>query len=160
MRLGDGGLRHSRMTEHTPMSPIARLEVIATGSRRRWTLDEKHRIVAESYRAPRIVSATARRHGLTPSQLFTWRRLESQGRLTADVDEPAFVPAVVTSAPPTSPWTSGSEGLPAGPEAVSPPPAVARGVMEIVLAAGCRVIVDKDVNGAALARVIAVLARR
>jgi hypothetical protein len=70
-------------------------------------------------------------------------------------------PAVVTSAPPTSPWTSGSEGLPAGPEAVSSPSgAAARGVMEIVLAAGCRVIVDKDVNGAALARVIAVLAGR
>jgi transposase len=149
------------MTDHTPMSPIARLEVIATGARRRWTLDEKHRIVAESYRAPRIVSATARRHGLTPSQLFTWRRLESQGRLTADEDEPAFVPAVVTSTPPTSAWRSGSECLPAGPEALSSPSgAVARGVMEIVLAAGCRVIVDKDVNGAALARVIAVLARR
>src|SRR5215217_9062283 len=138
------------MTEHTTMSSVSRLEVITTGARRRWTLDEKHRIVAESYRAPRIVSATARRHGLTPSQLFTWRRLESQGRLTADVDEPAFVPAVVTSAPPTSPWTSGSEGLPAGPEVVSSPSgAVARGVMEIVLAGGCRVIVAKDMNGAA-----------
>src|SRR3954468_3162272 len=149
------------MTDHTPMSSVSRLEVIATGARRRWTLEEKHRIVAESYRAPRIVSATARRHGVTPSQVFTWRRLESQGRLTADVDEPAFVPAVVTSAPPTSPRMSGSESLPAGPEAVSSPSgAVARGVMEIVLAAGCRVIVDKDVNGAALARVIAVLARR
>ena len=148
------------MTDHTPMSSVSRLEVIATGSRRRWTLDEKHRIVAESYRAPRIVSATARRHGLTPSQLFTWRRLASEGRLTADGDEPAFVPAVVTSAPPTSPWTSGSEGLRAGPEAVSSPSgAVARGVMEVVLPGGCRVIVDKDVNGAALARVMAVLAR-
>ena len=31
--------------------------------------------------------------------------------------------------------------------------------MEIVLAGGCRVIVDKDVNGAALARVVAVLTR-
>ena len=143
------------------MSSVSRLEVITTGARRRWTLDEKRRIVAESYRAPRIVSATARRHGLTPSQLFTWRLLESQGRLTAEVDELAFVPALVTSAPPTSPWTSGSEGLPAEPEAVSSPSgAAARGVMEIVLAAGCRVIVDKDVNGAALARVIAVLARR
>jgi len=142
------------------MSSVSRLEGIATGSRRRWTLNEKHRIVAESYGAPRIVSATARRHGLTPSQLFTWRRLASEGRLTADVDEPAFVPAVVTSALPTSPWTPGSEGLPAGSEAVSSPSiAVARGVMEIVLAAGCRVIVDKDVDGAALARVMAVLAR-
>ena len=87
--------------------------------------------------------------------------MESQGRLTADEDEPAFVPAVVTSAPPTSHWTSGSECLPAGREALSSPSgAVARGVREIVRAAGCRVIVDKDVNGAALARVIAVLARR
>src|SRR5215212_8522998 len=107
------------MTEHTPMSSVSRLAVITTGARRRWTLEEKRRIVAESYRAARIVSATARRHGLTPSQLFTWRRLESQGRLTADVDEPAFVPAVVTSAPPTSPWTSGSECLPAVPEAAT-----------------------------------------
>ena len=148
------------MVSHSPMSSVSRLEVIATGSRRRWTLEEKRRIVAESYGAPRIVSATARRHGLTPSQLFTWRRLESQGRLTADVDEPAFVPAVVTSAPPTSPWTSGSEGLPAVPEAVSSPSgAAARGVMEIVLVGGGRVIVDKDVNGAALARVMAVLVR-
>src|SRR5215204_4076503 len=124
------GLRHRRMAEHTPMSSVSRLEVITTGARRRWTLEEKRRIVAESDRAPRIVSATARRHGLTPSQLFTWRRLDSQGRLTADVDEPAFVPAVVTRALPTSPWTSGSVDLPAVPEAVnSPSGAAARGVM-------------------------------
>ena len=64
------------------MSSVSRLEVITTGARRRWTLEEKRRIVAESYRAPRIVSATARRHGLTPTQLFTWRRLDSEGRLT------------------------------------------------------------------------------
>ena len=85
------------------MSSVSRLEVIATGSRRRWTLEEKRRIVAESYRAPRIVSATARRHGLTPSQVFTWRRLASEGRLTADADEPTFVPALVTAALPASP---------------------------------------------------------
>src|SRR5215212_7493255 len=147
------------MTDHTPMSPISRLEVIATGSRRRWTLEEKRRIVAESYRAPRIVSATARRHGLTPSQLFTWRRLDSEGRLTADPDEPRFVPAIVAAAPPASTRMPGPEGLPAGPEAAtSSSGAVARGVMEIMLPGGCRVIVDKDVNGVALARVMAVLA--
>ncbi len=148
------------MTEHTPISSVSRLEVIATGSRRRWTLEEKHRIVAESYGAPRIVSATARRHGLTPSQLFTWRRLDSQGRLTADEDEPRFVPAIVADGQPATPLTLGPVGLPAVPEAaIASSGAVARGVMEIVLVGGGRVIVDKDVNGAALARVIAVLAR-
>src|SRR5215210_2137553 len=105
------------MTENTPMSSVSRIEVIATGSRRRWTLDEKLRIVAESYGAPRIVSATARRHGLTPSQLFTWRRLASEGYLTADADEPTFVPAVVASRPPTSTLTLGPACLPAAPEA-------------------------------------------
>jgi len=70
------------------MSSVSRLEVITTGARRRWTLEEKRRIVAESYRAPRIVSATARRHGLTPTQLFTWRRLDSEGRLTCPLFDP------------------------------------------------------------------------
>ena len=141
------------------MSSVSRLEVITTGARRRWTLEEKRRIVAESDRAPRIVSATARRHGLTPSQLFTWRRLDSEGRLTADADELTFVPARVAEGPATS-LTRGPACLPAAPEAATASSgAVARGVMEIVLAGGCRVIVDKDVNGAALARVVAALTR-
>lgn len=42
------------------MLKVSRLEVIATGSRRRWSVDEKQRIVAESLSAPRNVSATAR----------------------------------------------------------------------------------------------------
>ncbi len=142
------------------MSSVSRLEVIATGSRRRGTLDEKHRIVAESYRAPRIVSATARRHGLTPSQLFTWRRLESEGRLTADEDAPRFVPAIVADELPATPLIPDPACLPATPEAATASSgAVARGVMEITLPGGCQVIVDKDVNGAALARVVAVLTR-
>src|SRR3954463_16737332 len=107
------------MTEHTPMSSVSRLEVVATGGRRRWTLDEKRRIVAESYGAPRIVSATARRHGLTPSQLFTWRRLDSEGRLTADDDEPRFVPAIVADRLPATPPTPGPACRPAAPDAAT-----------------------------------------
>jgi transposase len=63
------------------MSKVSRLDVISTGARRRWPLVEKQRIVAESYGMPRIVSATARRNGLSASQLFTWRRLAKEGRL-------------------------------------------------------------------------------
>ncbi len=36
------------MTDHTSISKVSRLEVITTGARRRWTLLEKQRIVAES----------------------------------------------------------------------------------------------------------------
>jgi DNA-directed RNA polymerase sigma subunit (sigma70/sigma32) len=41
------------MTDHTPNSKVSRLEVVSTGARRRWTLEEKQRIVAESYGGPR-----------------------------------------------------------------------------------------------------------
>ena len=35
------------MTDHTPNSKVSRLEVVSTGARRRWILEEKRRIVAE-----------------------------------------------------------------------------------------------------------------
>ncbi len=67
------------MTDHMPMSKVSRLEVIETGARRRWSVEEKLRILAESERGARQVSATARRYGLSKSQLFIWRRLARQG---------------------------------------------------------------------------------
>ena len=74
------------------MPKVSRLEVIQTGARRRWTLEEKRRIVAESDSGARQVSATARRYGLSTGQLFTWRRLARQQALSPVT---MFVPAVV-----------------------------------------------------------------
>ena len=51
-----------------------RLEVVETGRRRRWSEDEKLRIVLESLQAPRAVSSTARRYGISRSLLIKWRR--------------------------------------------------------------------------------------
>jgi transposase len=84
------------MTEHTPISKVSRIEVISTGARRRWTLAEKQRIVAESYSAPRLVSATARRNGLSTSQLFTWRRLARAGLLIEADEAITFTPACLS----------------------------------------------------------------
>jgi Transposase len=58
---------------------LTRLDVISSGARRRWTLDEKQRVVAESYAAPRQLSATARRNGLSAACLFT-KRFEFAGK--------------------------------------------------------------------------------
>lgn len=67
------------------------------GHRRIWSADGKAAIVAESYLGVESVCATARRHGLTPTQLFTWRR--QARRKTADESgPPAFVPAVIETA--------------------------------------------------------------
>ncbi|WP_418901036.1 transposase [Terripilifer ovatus] len=54
---------------------VRRVEVITGASgRRRWTDDEKAQVVEETLRPDAVVSVIARRHGLTPQQLFTWRR--------------------------------------------------------------------------------------
>lgn len=59
--------------------------------------EEKAAIVAESYGEGASVCAVARRHGLTPQQLFTWRR---QARQPAEDLPTIFVPAVVETAQP------------------------------------------------------------
>jgi transposase len=82
--------------------PIRRLEVFTgAGRRRAWTAEQKARIIAESYESGDSVSVVARRHGLTPQQLFGWRR---QGRLRAETGSAAggstFAPVVVEGARP------------------------------------------------------------
>jgi transposase len=68
-----------------------RIEVFTgAGRRRNWSGEEKAAIIAESYAEGETVCAVARRHGLTPQQLFTWRRL-ARGTHAAEV--PAFIPA-------------------------------------------------------------------
>jgi transposase len=61
--------------------------------RRRWSAAEKVAMVAETYEPGVTVSLVARRHGIAPNQLFTWRRLASQGALTATGAEEEVVPA-------------------------------------------------------------------
>jgi len=146
------------MTGHTTNLKISRLEVVETGARRRWAPEEKLRIIAESTAGRRMVSATARRYGLSSSQLFTWRRLAREGKLIAEADERMFVPAVVSADRPLANAPSDSR------PGISPrqPDENRRaiGQMEIVLSGTCRVIVGIDVNGEALSRVIAVLERQ
>jgi transposase len=73
-----------------------RIEVInGAGGRRRWSADDKARILEETLVPGAVVSEVARRHGLTPQQLFGWRR-EARRALNAAAEAPAgFVPAVV-----------------------------------------------------------------
>jgi transposase len=61
--------------------------------RRRRSTAEKLAIIAETREPGMTVSLVARRHGLAPNQLFTWRRLAEQGALTATAAEEEVVPA-------------------------------------------------------------------
>jgi len=79
-----------------PERQVRRFEVInGAGGRRRWSLDEKSRIVAETLVPGAVVLEVARRHGLRPQQVFTWRREARKLAASATPDAPAFVPAVV-----------------------------------------------------------------
>jgi len=139
------------------MSKISRLEVIETGSRRRWTQDEKRRIVTESLSVPRNVSATARRYGLSSGQLFTWCRQAREGRLIGAEDGAGFVQAIVASEEASSDIAM-RVGRARSPDTMTK--CGGPGGMVIVLAGGRHVIVDSGVDAAALGRVLDVLERR
>ncbi|MDQ0560006.1 transposase-like protein [Rhizobium mesoamericanum] len=73
-------------------SRLSRLEVINTGRRRRFTEDEKLRIVAESFAGRGRASATARQHGISRSLLNRWRKWVRQS-LHGQKQIDGFVPA-------------------------------------------------------------------
>jgi transposase len=131
------------MAVPTSRPVFERLEVVETGRRRRWTEDEKSRIVAESLIGSRLVSSTARRHGISRSLLTTWRRQFRVRPQTGGEAGSGFVPAVVSA------------------EGGASAPAVSSSTrMEIVVSSDRRIIIDAGVDVAALARVLDLLERR
>ncbi len=107
------------------------------------------------------MSATARRHGLSASQLFNWRRLAREGRLGEAAAATRFAVAFVGDEGSSSGAVSLPEQLRA-PEvpASSAHATVASGRIEIVLNCGRRVVVDQGFDATALARMLAVLPPR
>jgi transposase len=85
--------------DHTPkpeVTEVRRLEVITgTGRRRQFSEDFKALIVEETLVPGAVVSEVARRHGLSPQQVFTWRRQARQSAAGRGSAAPEFVPAVV-----------------------------------------------------------------
>jgi transposase len=70
------------------VTTVRRIELITgTGRRRQWSDDDKVRIIVESLKPGANVSEVARRHGLSPQQLFGWRR-EARALMAEDADAP------------------------------------------------------------------------
>jgi transposase len=107
--------------------PLRRLEVFTgSGRRRAWSAEQKARILTESYESGDEVPAVARRHGLTPQQLFGWRRdvrRRSTRRQSNDAAKMSFAPVLVETGGPQ-----------AGPP-VAPSCPTATGTIEIALGA-------------------------
>ena len=128
-------MRNPGATTGTKADVFRRLEVITgVGRRRRWSTEEKARLVAESLDPATTSSAVARRYGLHASQLFVWRQQLQRSASSAETSgAPAFVPVLVAED--------------------SAVPAEAVGRMEIVLGPAV-VRVGVDVDGPALRRVL------
>ena len=129
-------------------------KVLGIERRRRWSRNEKARIVGETLIPGAVVSEVARRHGVAQSLLFTWRRL-ARTTEPARRDGSILLPVEIdaTALPPSSEATRPSR------------PATSKrrmrsGVIEIELGSGNRVRVDNDVDADALRRVLSVLGER
>lgn len=120
-----------------------RIEVITRGERRRrWSLEEKQAIVAESLVANVSIAAVARKHGIGTGLLYGWRH-QLLGRRPGEAAGFARVDLV------NEPHRL------AGP--VAAPFARPAGLIEIVLPGGTSVWVDAQVDEGALRRVLGAL---
>jgi transposase len=73
---------------------FSRVEIITgVARRRRFTTEQKLAVVAETMQPGMSISYVARRHGLSPSLVFRWRRLMTEGGQQAVRADDDVVPA-------------------------------------------------------------------
>ena len=134
-----------------------RIELITRGERRRrWSVEQKREIAAESLEPGISPITVARRYGISSGLLYTWRRHLLEGSLGvtgqpvakfARVEVMAMPAARAPAIPPVAPPAAASSGP-------------MNGMIEIALPGGVSVRVDAQVDSGALRRVLAALGRR
>ena len=130
------------------------LEIISGVERRRcWSAADKLRIVAEADEAGAKVAEVARRHEISRSILWTWRKQARAGRLTMS-DPPGFLPVVVDAV--SAMDTAASEPSAASLQADAPPPPDHRAIT-ITLANGTRLEISAALSLPALSCIIGAL---
>jgi transposase len=108
--------------------------------RRRWSVEEKLRILAQSVAPGSSPTLTCRMHRISSGQLFTWRKQFRQGELTG------FVPVSIS---PETPALSAPDPPMADPVVV--------GIIEVELPTGVKLRVPGDVDEASLRRILSAL---
>ena len=124
---------------------MGRVEIFQGRARRRWSEDDKRRLVAETLAPGETVHGVARRRGVSTSQLFTWRK-----RLRAEAGfppPPPGVPGFAAVAIAPVPPLAGEAGAPPG-------------LIEVELAGGDRVRISGPADPAVVAAALRALAGR
>jgi transposase len=133
---------------------MAQVEVFRGQARRRWSEEDKRRLVAETLSTGGTVHGVARRYGVNTSQLFTWRK-----QLRAEADRPARPAAVPGFAAVTiTPVAALSASVPAA-GAVSSGALASTGLIEIELPGGGRIRIAGAPDPATVTAALRVLVR-
>jgi transposase len=128
---------------HTSASELRGEVLSGPERRRRWSTEEKLRVLAQSMAPGSSPSLACRMHGISTGQLSTWRKQFRSGELTgfvpvsvmadAALPEPADVPHAIDVAP------------------------TAVGLIEVELPSGVKLRITGDVGEAALRRALSAL---
>lgn len=146
----DDGVTGSARKSAPSSSRRSMVEVVTRGEpRRRWSDEERARILAEAMAPGAIASHVARRFGVSSGQFYTWRK----AMLLRPA--PVGVVPVLAKADFAEVRLSTQNSKP-----FLPPQIPATGMMEITLPGGALIRVDAAVDGAALGRVLAALTGR
>jgi transposase len=124
-----------------------RVEIITRGEgRRRFSAEEKVRLVAETLRPGETVTAVSRRHGICTSLLHRWRRVARGEVPSRRAARPQLLPVrvVAPDAPPLQPKPA-------------PVPGIAPAPIEVVLRNGRMLRVAATTDAEAVARLAAAL---
>ena len=132
--------------------PIA--VITSVERRRRWSREDKERLVAACLEPGAVLSEIARAAGIHVSQLFRWRKELCQIEEPRTASTNTLVPVIVSEAAPTAQFAASE--VP-----VLSQPRRKRSDVTIELGRGWRVRVDSDIDTEALGRILdCVLGRR
>lgn len=134
----------------------SRIELITRAEpRRRWPLEQKQAIAAESFQSGVSPTAVARRYGISSGLLYAWRKALLAGQPgAASGSSPRFVRVEV------APSVKRADLSVSVPLLLPGPAAQPAGLIEIVLPNGVIVRVDPQIDPRALRRVLSVLDKR
>jgi transposase len=151
----------STHTSDRKSSRPQRIEVITRGERRRrWTIEQKQTIAAQSLAPGASPTEVARQYGISSGQLYTWRHALLAAQPEAVMHTAGRFARVEVKTVRTAEHVSQEAVIAAPavvPQPLANPTAQPSGRIEIVLADGTAVRMDAQVDELALRRVLAVL---
>ena len=137
-----------------------RVEIVTRNERRRWNVEQKREIVAESLGPGLTPTEVARKYAISSGQLYTWRRelLSVQTSIITRAT-PRFAEVETEPAPPRhmAAQPAPTAAHPPCTSTASPRP---DGLIELVMPSGVVVRMDAHVDGRALRRILGALEER